>query len=212
MQKITKQTEPEFLVHYRNLQGADWDRDVKKPERDEARAQLCSEQGALCCFCEGRIRPTEHHMKIAHFVPQALNASLMFTWNNLLGACKGGKGNPPKQQHCDTRQGSQALSSRLHPVSLAPGTINFNIKGEILSSDKTANADLNTKLNLNFEKLIRNRRSAAEEMIERMSKEPWKVSDIEKKLKELTGAGAAERIEYQSYLTWWMRRRLQKAA
>lgn len=212
MQKITKQTEPTFLVHYRNTKGADWDRDVKKPERDEARAQLCGEQGSLCCFCEGRIRPTEHDMKIAHFVPQAANGLLMFSWNNLLGACKGGEGNPPKQQHCDTRQGSQTLSPRLHPVTLVPGTIDFNTKGEILASDRASDTDLNTKLNLNLDRLARNRKSAADAMITQMGKEKWKESDIEKKLKELSSATVVERIEYQSYLVWWLRRRLRKAA
>jgi uncharacterized protein (TIGR02646 family) len=212
MQKITKQTEPAFLIHYRNLQGAEWNRDVKKLERDQARAQLCSEQGALCCFCEGRIRPTEHHMKVAHFVPQDVNRSLMFNWNNLLGACKGGEGNAYKKQHCDTRQGSQELSSRLHPVTLAPGTIDFNTEGKVLSSDATANEELNTKLNLNLDRLVRNRKSAADAMIAQMGKESWKVSDIERKLKELAAVGVTERIEYQSYLAWWLRRRLQKAA
>lgn len=86
MQRITKQNEPTFLVHYRNLPGADWDQSVTGSERDQSRALLCYEQGSLCCFCEGRIRPSEHHMKIAHFVPQAEDPSLMFNWNNLLGA------------------------------------------------------------------------------------------------------------------------------
>lgn len=49
-------------------------------------------------------------------------------------------------------------------------------------------------------------------MIEKMGKRSWKESDIEKKLRALAGSGVAERIEYQSYLAWWLRRRLQKAA
>lgn len=212
MQKITKRIEPTFLAPYRNLKDADWDNDVKKPERDEARTQLCVEQGSLCCFCEGRIRANEDDMKIAHFVPQAADQSLMFTWTNLLGACKGGEGKPRKQQHCDTRQGQERLNPKLHPVTLAPGMVDFNAKGELLSSDLEVNADLKSKLNLNLDKLIRNRRSAADAMITQMGKEHWRESDIAKKLKELGSATVAERIEYQSYLVWWLRRRLRKAA
>jgi uncharacterized protein (TIGR02646 family) len=212
MQKIIKRTEPTFLAHYRKLKDADWDNDVKKPERDEARTQLCVEQGSLCCFCEGRIRANEDDMKIAHFVPQSVDKSLMFTWSNLLGACKGGEGNPPKRQHCDTKQGKEKLNPRLHPVTLSPGSVDFNVKGELLSSDQETNTDLNDKLNLNLNKLVKNRRSAVDAMITQMGKEHWKESEIEKKLKELSSATVAERIEYQSYLVWWLRRRVRKAA
>lgn len=212
MQKIIKRTEPTFLAHYRSLADADWDNDVTKPKRDEARTQLCAEQGSLCCFCEGRIRANEHDMKIAHFVPQAVDKSLMFDWSNLLGACQGGEGKPRKQQHCDTRQGKEKLNPKLHPVTLAPGTVDFNVKGELLSSDPEVSMDLNDKLNLNLDKLVRNRRSAADTMITQMGRDRWKESDIVKKLKELSSATVAERIEYQSYLVWWLQRRLRKAA
>jgi hypothetical protein len=48
-------------------------------------------------------------------------------------------------------------------------------------------------------------------MIEKMGKESWKEADIERKLKELSSPAAAERIEYQSYLIWWLQRRLRKS-
>lgn len=218
MQRITKQTEPSFLADYRRSSEADWDRDVRKEDRDEARTQLCREQGSLCCFCEGRIRATPREMKIAHFVPQTNpeGAELMFAWTNLLGACLGGQTTPgeerraPKQQHCDTRQGDAVLDPRLHPVRLAPGTISFRSNGTIVASDGVLQADIDEKLNLNMPQLVQNRRAAADEMIRRIGTgKPWTRGEIRRKYEELRDDSTVERVEYQSYLLWWLEKSLR---
>ena len=211
MQKIHKQIPPKFLSHYRNQPEVDWDCDVKGHERDEAREQLCREQGSLCCFCESRIRPNLKEMKIAHFIPQTVDPSKMWTWSNLLGACKGGEGKSPKEQHCDTSQRNMKLSRRLDPIQLAPGTIFFTGTGEVHSSDQEADADIKKKLNLNVSKLKTNRKGAAEAMMVQIGRHDWKDTDIDRKLRELASADGTERVEYQSYLMWWLQRRLRRA-
>jgi len=124
MQRITKGTEPAFLARYRQQPDANWDRDVRGDEKQEARELLCKEQGYLCCFCQGRIKPNDAQMKVAHFVPQTVDRSLMFNWNNLLGACKGGEKYKEKTKkedlHCDTKQGSRRLDARLTPPCTRP--------------------------------------------------------------------------------------------
>ncbi|MFO0575653.1 MAG: retron system putative HNH endonuclease [Polyangia bacterium] len=212
MQRITKQPEPPFLAGYRRNPAADWDQDVRGEEKKAAREQLCAEQGALCCFCEGRIRPEPAAMKIAHFVPQAVDKVQMFVWSNLLGACLGGQGQPPKQQHCDTRQGSATLDPRLHPVlRLVPGTISFDTQGQIVAAPAKLQAELDEKLNLNLEQLRRNRRAAADAMIRQIGSGQWTQAEIERKCEELRERSVAPRAEYQSYLLWWLERRLRAA-
>lgn len=210
MQRISKQPEPLFLAGYRRNPAADWDRDVRGEEKQAAREQLCAEQGALCCFCEGRIRPEPAAMKIAHFVPQAVDKTRAFLWSNLLGACVGGQGQPPRQQHCDTRQGRSVLDERLHPVlRLPPGAISFDADGKILAAPPALQAEIEEKLNLNLERLRRNRRAAADAMIRQIGSGRWTRAEIERKYEELRERSAAPRAEYQSYLLWWLERRLR---
>jgi len=223
MQRITKGTEPAFLAKYRLQPDADWDQDVRRDEKQEARELLCTEQGSLCCFCEGRIEPQPDKMKVAHFVPQTVDKSLMFSWNNLLGACKGGEkfGEKTNQKdcHCDTKQGEDKLDSRLNPVQLAPNTICFNGRGEIKAVGNPAlpperdlqkqqlQTDLDVKLNLNLKQLVGNRIAAKDAMIVAMGRQDWTLSDVQRKIRELTAPAATKRVNYQSYLLWWLERK-----
>lgn len=223
MQRITKGTEPAFLAKYRLQPDADWDQNVRGDEKQEARELLCKEQGTLCCFCEGRIEPQPKKMKVAHFVPQAVDKSLMFSWHNLLGACRGGEKlrekTNPKDLHCDTKQGNQVLDPRLNPVQLAPNTICFNGRGEIRAVGNPAlepqldlqqqqlQAELDVKLNLNLKQLVGNRIAAKEAMIVAMGRQDWTLSDVQRKIRELTDPAAAKRVNYQSYLLWWLERK-----
>ena len=223
MQRITKGTEPAFLAKYRLQPDADWDQDVRGDEKQEARERLCTEQGSLCCFCEGRIEPQPNKMKVAHFVPQAVDKSLMFSWHNLLGDCKGGEKSGekmnPKDLHCDTKQGNHRLLPRLHPADLAPNTICFNGRGEIKAVGNPAlepqldlqqqqlQAELDVKLNLNLPLLVQNRIAAQNAMIEAMRRRSWTLSDVQHKIRELTAPDAVTRVEYQSYLLWWLKKK-----
>ena len=208
MQRTTKGTEPPCLAQYRPAGEADWDRDVRGDDKAAVRKKLCEEQRHLCCFCEGRIRPTADKMKVAHFVPQSVDPSLMFRWSNLFGACFGGQGEPPRRQHCDTKQGNQRLDSRLLPTQLAKGTIRFATTGRVIANDPALQAEIDQKLNLNLTRLVDNRKAAWEAMVQAMGKGKWTLADVQHKIDEMTSGNVVVRAEYQSYLLWWLERRL----
>lgn len=86
------------------------------------RVFLGREQGGLCAFCLGRIRPVSpvsaaSGTVLAHVVPLREDCGRIFEWTNLVGACPGGTRAAP---HCDRAQGQRRLhvNPALAPVAL----------------------------------------------------------------------------------------------
>jgi uncharacterized protein (TIGR02646 family) len=211
MRRIVKGREPASLARYRSsTPQASWRWDDYR-DKQEARIALCREQCSLCCFCQQRIRPDERAMKIAHFVPRtdlAEGHSLQLQWSNLFGACVGGEGRPPADQHCDTRQRNQTLHPRLHPASFVPGTLTYNSRGEVSADDADVHRDIEVKLNLNLEKLKRNRRAALDELMDRHARGHWSAADLERWIKAFSTE--LELPEFCDFLLWWLRRQLHR--
>lgn len=206
MRRIDKGAEPVFLAGCRTAPGADWDTTVTGAQKQDARERLCAEQRRLCCFCEGRIRPEVGAMKIAHFMPQTSDRAQMFLWSNLYGACRGNEGRKPKEQHCDTRQGSACLDERLRPTRLPAGTIGYTMAGKVASGDEKIQADLDERLNLNLPRLVANRKAAQDAMITGMRRGSWTLMDIRRELQRLQNAHDPEPPEYLSFLVWTLER------
>lgn len=166
MRWIEKKREPPVLTTYR-AGGGRYDGDSGFPAVKEAiRAALVEEQGAICCYCMQRIKPSETAMKVEHRVPQSVDATRDLDWRNLLGACNGGQGLPPSAQHCDTRKGNTTITldptepSCIGRITIQPGS------GRISATDPVLNEELNTTLNLNCVSIVRQRKAAIEGFFE----------------------------------------------
>lgn len=99
-------------------------------------------------------------MKIEHWQSQEEHQSEQLNYQNLLGSCLGGHGQPASRQHCDTKKGKKAL--RWNPAKSAhrvEDRVRFDSDGTIRSDDAVFHRQLDDVLGLNVPKLRRNRRS-----------------------------------------------------
>lgn len=134
MRTIEKQIEPPCLAELRR-EANRVRRETGKPPvaKDWNPAQcvhalrqaLHDDQGGLCAYCMGRIKPhgyrSELHelggMKIEHWVDRSSKPERMYDWDNLLGVCGGEfRGPDGLVEHCDT-------SRKDEPLHVNPGTI-----------------------------------------------------------------------------------------
>lgn len=160
MRMITKCAEPRSLTQHRAKAHSDYDNYERK---DDLRLALVSEQKGLCCYCSGRIREVSTAMKIEHWQCQANYRPQQLSYGNLLGVCLGGEGQPPDEQHCDTRKSN--LDLKWNPANIAhmiESRVYFTSDGYIRSPDPDFNRQLDEVLNLNIAILRNNRKSILE--------------------------------------------------
>jgi uncharacterized protein (TIGR02646 family) len=162
MRTIKKGREPKSWTEHRNTPGTAYDgRFGAAPSREarmDLRQALVSEQGFLCCYCMSRIEPDER-MKVEHWVPQSGDRDCDLDYRNLLGACRGGEGEVPWLQHCDTAKGNQRLS--FHPARDDVSRLfTYRADGAIVATDPKAEDDLHILRLNDIETLKRNRRAA----------------------------------------------------
>ena len=81
MRAIHKGAEPQSLVEHRAASHSDFD---NYKHSDELRESLVAEQGAICCYCLQRIRPTAEGMKIEHWHCQTKYPAEQLDYGNLL--------------------------------------------------------------------------------------------------------------------------------
>lgn len=144
MRTIEKGSEPPSLRRHRKSGGTYG----SFKDTDEVRDRLLADQGHLCCYCMQRI--TKRGMKIEHWDSQSGNPESTVDWNNLLGACKGGDGEPGAIRHCDTSRGNTPLTvNPLDRTRRCEELIRYLANGEILSEDPAIQRDLHETLRLN---------------------------------------------------------------
>ena len=179
------------------------------------RSALIQEQGALCAYCEGRIRESPREpklqMKIEHWSARHDDAQhgLIFTWSNLLGVCCGESGG---DAHCDTYRGR--LSTDQQALHINPAQAHnlqslFRMLGDgrLVSDDERVQADIET-LNLNCALLKRNRVAALEQARERAG--GYSRGDLERALRRLLVPNArGELTEYLSVFERYYQKKLR---
>lgn len=186
MRAITKGPEPAALRAYRATPGALYDGkdfSAKQGEapsvKDEIRGALLRDQLAICCYCMRRISaesrphpkgphlPSVVQMKIEHWHPQSEPPDLQLAWTNLLGACLGGEGSARSDQTCDTRKGEDRITlNPLNPGHVA--TLRCSGEGKISSTDPRLQEDIDSRLGLNTEILVQERRAHLERALRRL--------------------------------------------
>lgn len=215
MRTITKSQEPQSLIEHRATPNATYD---GYKEKDDLRTVMVRDQGAICCYCMARIRPTRAVMKIEHFRCQTNHPDLELNFNNLFAACLGNPGQSPNKQHCDTRKGSSTFSRELinTPYRLEE-LVHYRSNGEIFAKDPDLDRDLNEVLNLNFGRLVENRKAALDAFRIYLNTKKNKGKQltrpaIEALIQRWNGTGQ-EGITLEPYcqvVVYWLRKRLNR--
>lgn len=185
-------------------------------DKQSVKESLLKEQGYLCAYCMSRI--DENNTKIEHFIPQSINNNLELDYLNMLAVCKGGEGNPPNKQHCDTRKGDTCIKynpSRKEDDMMMK--IKYLIKdGSIFSDDMDFNTQLNDILNLNLPFLKNNRKAAIDGYICAFNKESdgKHISDMNvmhKKINKISDSGKdGRKKEYLGIILYWLYKKLKR--
>ena len=148
MRNIHKNPEPKSLIEHRCNTNTDYDNYAAK---DDLRASLVGEQRGICCYCMQRIYPDSDKMKIEHWQCQDLYPERQLEYKNLLGACKGGEGQKPDRQHCDTKKGNLNLSfNPADPAHDLESKIRFLGDSTVESRDNQFDREINEVLNFSF--------------------------------------------------------------
>jgi len=167
MKAIIKANEPVSLTEHRTKKYSSF----ANLNKNDTRASLLMEQGYICCYCMRRI-PESGKMpgtKIEHFLCQEHNRKEELNYKNMLLACFGNEGAPKRLQTCDTKKGNLDLTySPSNQTRNIESLIQYKPNGEIYSSDKVFNIELEEILNLNVKNLVDNRRVIYEEIQNRI--------------------------------------------
>jgi uncharacterized protein (TIGR02646 family) len=212
MRAIAKGTEPLSLTAYRQTPGCDFD-DYK--DKDGLRYALVTEQRGICCYCMGRIHIGPTSMKIEHWHCQNRYAAEQLSYRNLLGACLGGKGQPPRLQHCDTRKADlDLLWNPAEPGHHIETRIRYEADGSIRSDDAMFNAQLNEVLNLNLPFLKNSRKGLLDAILSWWKKEKARLhgsiprARLERERDRLSRSDKLQ--PYCQVIIWWLEQRLSR--
>jgi uncharacterized protein (TIGR02646 family) len=158
MRKITKGPQPHELIHYMSQPDAVYDGPHFTEVKEKIRISLLAEQGYLCAYCMQRI--SEGSMQVEHWQCQRKFPERQLDYQNILGVCSGNQGQPEYNQICDTRKGKSDLcfnaANNAHHAQLE---IHYTRNGKIYSLNAKFNAEINRILNLNWYRLMQNRKS-----------------------------------------------------
>jgi uncharacterized protein (TIGR02646 family) len=207
MRTIQKGPAPASLTRHRQQPHADYNNYADKAALRQA---LVAEQRGLCCYCQSRIRATPEEMKIEHWQCQADHPGRQLDFGNLHGACLGGHGRPEREQHCDTRKGNNGLCfSVCDPAHPVERQIKFLGNGRIESDDAVINNALNDVLNLNWTRLVINRKAVLDAFKQRLGKGNLNVAQ---ELKKWDGTNAGELPEFAQVMVFWLKKRISRDA
>lgn len=215
MRAITKGQEPLSLTKHRQSAHCYYG---NYADKDGLREALVRDQRSLCCYCMTRIEATGTTMKIAHWHSQQRYPSEQLSYRNLLGACKGGEGQPKHLQHCDTKQGERDV--KFNPADATHQIwrrVRFESDGTISSSDEEFNTQLNDVLNLNMP-LLKNRRKGVIDGLATWLRDYRKGhhrgpdnATLQRKRARLDLASGSLQ-QYSPVALWWLDQRLARSA
>lgn len=217
MRLIRKGSEPGLLLAHRKTPGASYE-NLSADALKELRAALVREQGGLCAYCMGRVAAETKpalKMKIAHHLPRTIDRLQALSWKNLFAVCTGNEGTPPKDQHCDTRQGDTVL--QIFPGNAEHiASLSYAGSGEVRTGRDDLRHDIETTLNLN-QVSLRNRRKealrAALGSMAQLSSGGFSKALLEKALVRCTTPDARGFLPpFVGTIEWWIRRRLRQAS
>jgi len=207
MRTIQKSSEPTSLTEHRAVPHADFENYVDK---DILRQSLVAEQRGLCCYCQSRVRACCSDMKIEHWQCQANHPRRQLDYSNLLAACLGGQGRPSNAQHCDTRKGEASLKyCPADPSHQIESRICFLGDGRIRSTDSDFDQELNEVLNLNWSRLVSNRKAVLDAFKQRLGRGQLNAA---RELKKWNGSEPGDLPEYAQVVVFWLEKKIARVA
>ena len=210
MREISKGTEPSSLTKHRASLHSDYE---NYKDKDVLRVALVAEQRGLCCYCMGRIAANGDEMKIEHWHCVSRYPEEQLDYRNLLAACRGGEGEAPPIQHCDTKKADRDLQwNPADPMRRIEDQVEYGADGTIKSKDAAFYKELNDVLNLNVSH-IKNARKATQSAIVdwgrlRGRSRPISRRRLEAKIQELSDATIM--VAYGPVAIWWLRKLLAR--
>lgn len=169
MYQIQKSTQPASLTTYKNEFQASYD-NLPAHVKNDLKESLLREQGFVCAYCMTRIGPEK--MRIEHWACQDDNQDLELEYNNLLACCCGNEGKPKNTYTCDKKKENKAITyspaKELHYINRRINYIHGS--GKVTSNNTRFNTELNEVLNLNENRLVRNRQYALKAIQEELAK------------------------------------------
>ena len=210
MRTIHKGREPVSLAQHRAAPHADYD---NYADKETLRIALVTEQRGLCCYCLSRIRPEISAMKIEHWRSRDTFPAEQLEYQNLLGSCPGGQGQPSHRQHCDTKKGNARFSR--NPANPAHGVerfIRYEGDGRIASSDLAFDVELNEVLNLNAAFLKNNRKAVLDGFKGALAKRGnLPRITLERWLRDWNGESHARELRpFCQVVVYWLQKRLTR--
>lgn len=212
MRTITKGTEPKSLTTRRAAVAVDDPRGYEDyMEKEEVRGLLLAEQKALCCYCMGRIVDDPLRMKIEHWRCRDHYRNLQLVYGNLLGACLGGEGRSPDEQHCDTKKANFNLKwNPANPAHVVETKLRYLIDGTVESTDGEFNGQLNKVLGLNLAYLKGNRKAVLDEVLAWWRSTPKARQKIQQQIMHRTQAATHQ--PFSPVAVWFLQQKLGRAA
>lgn len=209
MKMITKGAEPNSLTEHRAKAHSDYNNYARK---DELRAALVGEQKGLCCYCTRRIRAGSTEMKIEHWQSQTTYPQQQLNYGNLLGACLGGEGKSPSEQHCDTRKINQDLNwNTANHAHVIESRLRYLADGTVKSTDDVFNTQLYDVLELNLNYLKNSRKAVLDSVLNWWRSTPNARQKVQQQIDHRVN-NAGEHQPFSPVAVWFLRQKLGGAA
>jgi uncharacterized protein (TIGR02646 family) len=208
MRNIQKHPEPKSLTQHRCNINTDYD---NYAEKDDLRSSLVSEQQGICCYCMQRIYTDSESMKIEHWQSQDRYPHRQLEYKNLLGACRGGEGQKPTKQHCDTKKGNIDLTfNPADPAHDLESKIRFLGDGTVESRDIQFDREINEVLNLNEGTLVRNRKAVLAAFRQFLIQNNPSDSDLCRELSKWNGDNSENLEPFCQVVVYYLRKKIDK--
>jgi len=213
VRQIDKGAEPVSLTAHRKSPHGDYD---NYPQKEDLRHSLVTEQRGLCCYCMNRIHNGPASMKIEHWLCQSRHDHEQLNYRNLLGACLGGGGQPPRLQHCDARKGDSDLQwNPADPAHHIETRLRYELDGSIHSDDAVFDYQLTDVLNLNLAVLKNNRKGILDAVLDWWKREKaQRASAIPRERfvreRDKYVADTGQIAPYSPVAVWWLGQRLAR--
>ena len=212
MRAISKGAEPRSLTARRAAVAADDPRGYEDYSgKEEVRIALISEQKYLCCYCMNRLVNDPLQMKIEHWRCRDRYRSFQLDYENLLGACLGGEGRSPSDQHCDTKKANLDLKwNPAVPAHAVESRLRYLIDGRVESADAEFNTQLNDVLGLNLAYLKSSRKAVLDVVLAWWKSTPNARQKVQQQIKHRMEAEVYE--PFSPVAVWFLRLKLKGTA
>jgi uncharacterized protein (TIGR02646 family) len=189
--------------------------DLDNSTKKQLRESLVKEQFHLCCYCMGRIEPTNEKTRIEHHKPQSLYPELTLDYENMLAACSNNhnRNDEESQLHCDESKGNVEIS-RNPAADNVEVLIEYKMDGRIFSKDDQFQYAIDKVLNLNSARLLNQRKSMIDSVqtsfnIDRPGK-PLNQKQLQKYVEKWSTPNQEKLEPFCQVVIWYLQYRLKR--